>query len=139
MGSLLCAVLLAFTGLYAIEALLDVQGGLDYVFDTWVYNALLIGSSVACLARGILVRAERVPWLLLGAALALWTAGDLYYLVALSDLDEIPIPSLSDPFYLAFYPVSNIGDVLPGVEQVRKRKRPPELGRSWARGGSRRA
>ena len=104
----LCAALLALTGLYAIEALLGIQGPLDYVFDTWVYNALLIGSSIACLARGILIRAERVPWLLLGAALALWTAGDLYYLIALSDLDEIPIPSLSDPFYLAFYPVSYV-------------------------------
>jgi len=54
------------------------------------------------------VRAERIPWLLLGTALLLWTAGDLYYLVFLSDLDEIPIPSLSDPFYLAFYPVSYV-------------------------------
>ena len=54
------------------------------------------------------MRAERIPWLLLGTALLLWTAGDLYYLVFLSDLDEIPIPSLSDPFYLAFYPVSYV-------------------------------
>ena len=54
------------------------------------------------------MRAERIPWLLLGTALLLWTAGDLYYLVFLSDLDAIPIPSLSDPFYLAFYPVSYV-------------------------------
>jgi diguanylate cyclase (GGDEF)-like protein len=105
---MLCAVLLALAGAYAVEAQLGIQGGLDRLFDTWVYNGLLLASSGACLARGLLVRAERVPWLLLGTALLLWTAGDLYYLVFLSDLDEIPIPSLSDPFYLAFYPVSYV-------------------------------
>ena len=105
---MLCAVLLALVGAYAVEALLGIQGGLDRVFDTWVYNGLLLASSAVCLARGLLVRAERVPWLLLGTALLLWTAGDLYYLAFLSDLDEIPIPSISDPFYLAFYPVSYV-------------------------------
>jgi diguanylate cyclase (GGDEF)-like protein len=105
---MLCAVLLALVGAYAVEAQLGIQGGLDRLFDTWVYNGLLLASSVACLARGLLVRAERLPWLLLGTALLLWTAGDLYYLALLSDLDEIPIPSLSDPFYLAFYPVSYV-------------------------------
>jgi two-component system, cell cycle response regulator len=107
-GKILCAVLLALVGAYAVEAQLGLRGGLDRFFDTWVYNGLLLASSGACLARGLLVRAERVPWLLLGSALLLWTAGDLYYLAFLSDLDEIPIPSISDSFYLAFYPVSYV-------------------------------
>src|SRR4029453_14922465 len=102
----LCAVLVAFVVAYAIEAQLGIQGGLDRVFDTWIYNGLLLASSGACLARGLLVRTERTLWLLLGTAMLLWTAGDLYYLAFLSGLDEIPIPSISDPFYLAFYPVS---------------------------------
>jgi len=54
------------------------------------------------------VRAERLPWLLLGAALALWTAGDLYSFFAFSSTTNVPIPSAADPFYLAFYPVSYI-------------------------------
>ena len=74
---MLCAVLVALVGAYAVEAQLGIQGGLDRFFDTWVYNGLLLASSGACLARGLLVRAERVPWLLLGTALLLWTAGDL--------------------------------------------------------------
>ncbi|HEU5066321.1 MAG TPA: diguanylate cyclase [Gaiellaceae bacterium] len=111
-GRILCAVLLVLVGAYAVEALSGAQGGLDRFFDTWVYNGLLLVSSGACLARGLLVRAERLPWLLLGTALLLWTAGDLYYLAFLSDLDEIPIPSISDPFYLAFYPVSYVAFAL---------------------------
>jgi diguanylate cyclase (GGDEF)-like protein len=105
-GRVLCAVLIALVGAYAVEAQLGIQGGLDRVFDVWIYNGLLLASSGACLARGLLVRTERTLWLLLGTAMLLWTAGDLYYLAFLSGLDEIPIPSISDPFYLAFYPVS---------------------------------
>ena len=52
--------------------------------------------------------AERLPWLLLGTALALWTTGDLYYYFFLSGAAEVPIPSVADPFYLAFYPVSYV-------------------------------
>ena len=111
-GQLLCAVLLALTGVYAVESLLNVPGGVDLFFDEWIYNALLVAASGACLARGLFVRAERVPWLLLGAGLSLWTIGDLYYLFALSDRDVIPIPSLSDLFYLAFYPVVYVALVL---------------------------
>jgi two-component system, cell cycle response regulator len=104
-GQLLCALLIALTGVYAVETLLNVHGDVDLFFDEWVYNALLVGASGACLARGLFVRAERVPWLLLGTGLSLWVVGDLYYLFFLSERDVIPIPSLSDPFYLAFYPV----------------------------------
>jgi diguanylate cyclase (GGDEF)-like protein len=107
-GRLLCAALLAVTGVYLIEALTGSHGSLDRFFDTWVYNGLLLASTAACLARGLLVRAERLPWLLLGTALLLWSIGDLYYLFFLSGLDEVSIPSLSDPFYLAFYPVSYV-------------------------------
>jgi two-component system cell cycle response regulator len=71
-----------------------------------VYYLLLVASAVVCLARGVIVRAERLPWLLLGSALTLWTLGDLFYFFFLSAQDEIPIPSFSDVFYLGFYPVS---------------------------------
>jgi two-component system, cell cycle response regulator len=118
-GRILCAVLLGVTAVYALETLLVTQGSVDAFFDTWVYNGLLVGASIVCLARGLLVRAERLAWLLLGTALALWTAGDLYYFFALSGEADVPIPSVSDPFYLAFYPVSYIALAL----LLRKRMR----------------
>ncbi len=107
-GRFLCVCLLAVTAAYAVESLLGVQGSVDAFFDSWVYNGLLVAASLACLARGIEVKAERLPWLLLGLALALWTTGDLYYFFAFSGTADVPIPSLSDPFYLAFYPVSYV-------------------------------
>ncbi len=105
-GRLLCAALLVIVVIFALEALLVTPGGLDDFFDLWVYNGLLLASGAACLARGVLVRAERLPWLLLSAALLLWTTGDLYYYFVLSELENVPIPSVADAFYLAFYPVS---------------------------------
>jgi two-component system, cell cycle response regulator len=107
-GRLLCAALLALTAAYGIEALLGVHGPVDAFFDSWIYNGLLVLASLACLARGVAVKAERLPWLLLGIALALWTTGDLYYYFAFSGAADVPIPSMSDPFYLAFYPVSYV-------------------------------
>jgi diguanylate cyclase (GGDEF)-like protein len=107
-GRFLCVGLLAVTAAYGIEALLGAHGPVDSFFDSWVYNGLLVAASLACLARGIAVKAERLPWLLLGIALALWTAGDLYYFFAFSGNADVPIPSVSDLFYLAFYPVSYV-------------------------------
>jgi len=96
------------TAAYGAETLLAVHGPVDAFFDSWVYNGLLVAASLACLGRGLAVKAERLPWLLLGLALALWTAGDLYYFFAFSATADAPIPSVADPFYLAFYPVSYV-------------------------------
>ena len=119
MGRLLCAALLAGTAVYAVEALLVTQGRLDSFFDNRVYYGLLVAASLTCLARGMFVRAERLQWLLLGTALSLWTAGDLYYYFVLSGRAEVPIPSIADAFYLAFYPVSYVALAL----LLRKRMR----------------
>ncbi|MEP6910467.1 MAG: diguanylate cyclase [Actinomycetota bacterium] len=107
-GQVLCAILLAVVGAYAVEALVGVGGTIDWIFDNWVYNGLLVTSGGCCLARGLRIRAERLPWLLLSGALLLWTAGDLYYYFVLSGSENVPIPSVADPFYLAFYPVSYV-------------------------------
>jgi two-component system cell cycle response regulator len=106
MGRLVCAALLAVVGAYALEALLGTQGSIDRLFDDRIYYGLLLGSGACCLARALLVRVERLPWLLLSTALLLWTAGDLYYYFFLSGSEKVPIPSVADPFYLVFYPVS---------------------------------
>ena len=106
LGRMLCAGLVAATAVYAIESLVVPQGRLDAFFDTWVYNSLLVASA-PCAWPGpsgprrapLLVPARR--------ALLLWTTGDLYYCSS-SRTREVPTPSASDAFYLAFYPVSYV-------------------------------
>jgi two-component system, cell cycle response regulator len=56
--------------------------------------------------------AERRAWLLIGGGFGLWVAGDVYWTVALYDLEEIPIPSPADAGYLALLPCAFAGLVL---------------------------
>ena len=107
-GRLACAFLLAIVAVYAAESAFGPEGALDTFFDNWVYNGLLLAAGGLCLTRALLVRTERMPWLLLSSALMLWTTGDLYYYFFLSGSESVPIPSVADPFYLAFYPIGYV-------------------------------
>jgi two-component system, cell cycle response regulator len=97
--------LMAGLALHALHG----PGGVDFgvsagVFDTWIYNGVLMGSAVICIARAALVREERVAWALIGAGLLSWSAADVYYTAVLGKLDEPPYPSISDLGWLVYYP-----------------------------------
>jgi diguanylate cyclase (GGDEF)-like protein len=128
-GRLLSGALLALACFYAIESLLVTGGPVDRFFDAWIYTGLLLAACGCCFARAILIRAERLPWLLLSCGLLLWTIGDLYYYFFLSSSESPPVPSVADPFYLAFYPVSYVALAL----LLRRRMRRFE-GRLWLDG-----
>jgi two-component system, cell cycle response regulator len=76
------------------------------LFGIWLYNGLMLGAAASCLARAALVKSERLAWGLLGLALAIWTAGEIYYALALTGTETVPIPSPADAGYLLFYPVA---------------------------------
>lgn len=86
----------------------EVNALADYV----LYHLVLATAAAACIARGVLVRAERKGWLALGAGILVWTVGDLYWTIGLADRDEIPYPSLADPLFLAAYPLFYTGIIL---------------------------
>ena len=94
----LAAFVLHATGLLAAD--------LDGLFDSWVYNGLLVLAAAGCLARAVAVRHERGAWLLMGLGIAAWTLGDLHYTLYLSGLDNPPFPTIGDALYLAFYPAA---------------------------------
>lgn len=98
---------------YAVQAQFEVFGvGADAVFADYVYNALLGLAALLCLARAAAGGRERLAWGVLGVSIAVYTAGDLYWTLALADLDEPPYPSLADGFWLASYPLLYVGFVL---------------------------
>src|SRR3954453_4304208 len=96
-------VLLAACALHAL-AKFDA-GPLSWLLEKWGYNVVLVGSGVACLMRGITIRAERAAWLTMGVAVVGWAIGNVWYTAVLWDMDPIPIPSLSDVLWLVYYPV----------------------------------
>jgi diguanylate cyclase (GGDEF)-like protein len=80
--------------------------GLDDFFQDWVYCGATVGAGAMCLLRGVAIRKERLAWILMGAGLLSWAAGDITWTVLLADDPNPPYPSLSDVLYLGFYPAS---------------------------------
>jgi two-component system cell cycle response regulator len=107
----LTAVTLLFI---VLEGLLYGTPWLDVLApaDDFLYNGALIGATGICLVRAAVVPGERAVWALVGAALALWTAGNVYWTVALADLDEAPFPSLADAGWLLYLPLTYVAIVL---------------------------
>ncbi|HWM07911.1 MAG TPA: diguanylate cyclase, partial [Solirubrobacteraceae bacterium] len=85
-----------------------------------VYNGVLLGAALVCVARAVWTRHERMAWALIGFGLAAWSAADLYYTLVLAQLDEPPYPSVSDAGWLVFYPACWIAVVLLMRRRVRE-------------------
>src|SRR5215207_2151489 len=98
-------------GIYGISTLLP-QDVRPAGIDTWFYSIVLVGVVLSGLIRPLLVRRNRLPWLLLALATISWAAGDVYWSIAFADADEIPVPSLADVFYVGLYPLAYAGLVL---------------------------
>jgi diguanylate cyclase (GGDEF)-like protein len=68
----------------------------------FAHDVILLVAAGACLARGAVVRRERVAWLLIGAGVLAWTLGEIYYTAVLWDESAPSIPSPADAGYLLF-------------------------------------
>jgi diguanylate cyclase (GGDEF)-like protein len=98
---------------YAAHVTVGLGGsGLDGFFQGWVYDSLILAAAASCLVKGAVDQNERPRWLCMGSALLAFFAGELYYTLHLSKLDEPPFPSLADAFYLAWYPAAYVGLVV---------------------------
>jgi two-component system cell cycle response regulator len=105
-------ILGALTVLYlAYLAGLSV-GPADGFFERWVGLAVEVGAAITCVSRAVVVRHERWVWALVGLSVSLWTLGDVYWRIALWNLDVAPIPSFADLGWLAFYAPAYVGVVL---------------------------
>jgi two-component system, cell cycle response regulator len=85
---------------------------LDGAFMETIYDGVLLGSALLCAMRVIARPDERVAWSLLALGLALYAGGNIYWSVALADLDEAPFPSIADGLWLSFYPLAYVAIVL---------------------------
>ena len=85
------------------------RGELNLLINHWVYNGVLIVAAIACLVRAAGAQGDRIAWLAFGLGLALWTAGDIYWTIALAGVKHAPYPSWADALYLAAYPCLYVG------------------------------
>jgi diguanylate cyclase (GGDEF)-like protein len=92
---------------YALHVGVGLGGpGAESFFNDYVYNGLVLTAAASCVLRAIRVPGGRFPWALLGVALAIWAAAEIYNSFYLSELEEPPYPSLSDALWVAFYPIT---------------------------------
>ena len=77
-----------------------------------IYNAALLGSALLCLSRAVLVPGERLAWTMIGGAVTVWTAANIYWAVVFADVADAPYPSLADAGWLLFLPLTYGGIVL---------------------------
>jgi two-component system, cell cycle response regulator len=110
--TLFLAVLIGGLGVFALHTTLGFGGaGGEGLFQDGIYNVLMLGASLAVLARGALVREDRSAWLAMGAGLLSWSLGELYYSLLIEGTSREAGGSVSfaDVLYLGMYPCFYVG------------------------------
>jgi len=100
-GALVLALALHDAGLLGGDSL-------DTLFNAWVYTAIELLVCGLVLTRALTIDEDRGAWLALGAGIAFYTAGDIYYTLVLENAASIPSPSPADAAYLLFYPLAYV-------------------------------
>jgi two-component system cell cycle response regulator len=104
------AVLVALLAMHLLNALGAL--GLPESMSEVLYFLVMGGSAGLCAMRGLRIRDERAPWLVLATSIALWTTADLLYLVLYGVDGTPPFPNITDGLYLSTYVCQYIGIVL---------------------------
>jgi signal transduction histidine kinase/DNA-binding NarL/FixJ family response regulator len=69
-----------------------------------IYDGLIVAAALLCALRALSQRSERVAWALMACAIGSWAIGEIYYDAVLANASgPVPIPSVADIFWLAFY------------------------------------
>jgi diguanylate cyclase (GGDEF)-like protein len=105
----LAFLLLGGTALVALHYWLGVGAGLDFAIGHVLYIGVVLGSGLGCLARASAFGRERHAWQLIGAAILVWGAAEVYWSAAIDDNAGAPYPSPADVGYLLFYPLAYAG------------------------------
>ena len=79
---------------------------LDRFFQHWVYCGLVVSAGAACVIRAVAVREERAAWVVMGAGLLAWAAGEVAWTLLYAGEPDPSAPSVADLFYLSFYPAT---------------------------------
>src|SRR5262245_58373284 len=93
------------TALVALHYWLGVGGSQHNVISNVIYDAVILGAGLACLARASAYGREHNAWVLIGLAILAWGAAEVYWSIAIEDNPNAPYPSPADIGYLAFYPL----------------------------------
>src|SRR2546429_9155399 len=103
------ATLVAGLAVLAVSYVGRYSPGGTRLYETWIYEGLELLAALGCLARSVLVRAERPAWFFIGCALLATAIGDVLFDFWYGG--NPPLPSAADVAYLLFYPPPYLGVV----------------------------
>lgn len=89
--------------------------GSDGLVGRWIFDAIFLLAAFACVAFAVVHR--RLAAAAFGLGLLAFTAGNVVYSLA-PNLDTVPVPSVSDPLWLAIYPCAYVALVALTRERV---------------------
>jgi len=96
---------------WGVYELLDL-GGADELFQLWNDDLVLWGAAAICLGGAFSERRGRTAWILIAAGLASWALGDTIWSFRFQGGVDPPFTSVSDAFWLAWYPLVIVGVTL---------------------------
>src|SRR5690348_6083662 len=99
--------LLALTAVFAlltVDYVFQPSPWLRHILNVAVYNNVMIGAGLACVARGVVRRTDRVAWILAGVAVLSWGIGDTVWTFTVANMPNPPFPSYADIGFLCVYP-----------------------------------
>ncbi|MEZ5124254.1 MAG: hypothetical protein R2736_22250 [Solirubrobacterales bacterium] len=103
-------MLLLLTGVEGLHELTGFAG--PGLVDNGIHNAVMIAATALCVGRAWYEPHCRPAWLAFAAGLAAWTLGDLTWSILYGSEAHLPYPTISDVFWLAWYPLMAVGVAL---------------------------
>ena len=92
--------------LYAAHQALGLGGpSLNGLFNDWVNDGLMWGAAFACFGAALHATPSRAAWLLVALALTSWAIGDTILSIRFGAGATPTATSISDVFWLAWYPL----------------------------------
>ncbi len=104
--SLVWAAFVALIVVYAAHQDLDLGGaGANELFNSWLNDGLEWAAAAVCLVGALRQKSGRTAWLLVTLGLTSWAIGDTIWSIRFGSTQQGPITSVSDLFWLAWYPL----------------------------------
>jgi hypothetical protein len=89
-------------------------------FNDWLNAALLYAAAAVCLVGALRAKRSRAPWVLVAIGIASWAIGDTIWSIRFGHSTTSPVASVSDVFWLAWYPLIVVALVLLVHDRVPK-------------------
>lgn len=105
----LSILLLGGTLLVALHYWLGIGNDLHTAIGGVIYDGVVLGAGLACMARASAFGGERRAWQLIGASILAWGAAEVYWSIFIDGNASAPYPSPADVGYLLFYPLAIAG------------------------------